>query len=80
MEQNKGENGFLLLGTIALILGATVVVAVETLNFLIQLPILIFAIFALIVISRRVVKLESFFVWQKSNWTNELAKFREENK
>jgi hypothetical protein len=80
MDHDARRHQFLVFGVSVLMLGVTVVLAVEYLSALYQLPILILSFAGIIFLSRRVVKLERHFTSRNEGWSAELARFREENK
>lgn len=76
-EKSK-KMAFLLYAIAVLVIGFIVIISVEALNVSLQLPILAGALCALIFLSRRVLKLEGFFISRSTE--HDLARFREENK
>jgi hypothetical protein len=79
-QQADLRKEFLILGSCVLLLGVSALFAVEKLSAVLQLPVLIVALAALILVGRRIVKLDGFFMSRKASWHNQLAEFREQNK
>ncbi len=77
-ERRKKE--FLVLGVGILMLGISVYFAISYLTAELQFPILLFSFGTLILISRRILKLEGYFISARESWSSELARFREQNK